>query len=72
MCEGLPEPFDSLNAENVRDAENVPDAEIRRSKSLKPKFGQPEAENVPDAEIRRSKSLKLKFGLPPAWSRKCA
>ena len=61
MCEGLPEPCDSLNAENV------PDAEIRRSKSLKPKFGLPqaEAENVPDAEIRRSNSLKLKFGLPP-------
>ena len=41
MCEGLPEPCDSLNAENVLDAENVPDAEIRRSKSLKPKFGLP-------------------------------
>ena len=47
------------------DAENVPDAEIRRSNSLKLKFGrpQPEAENVPDAEIRHSNSLKLKFGL---------
>ena len=50
----------------------MPDAEIRRSKSLKLKFGLltvcslAEAENVPDAEIRRSNSLKLKFGLPPA------
>ena len=42
----------------------MPDAEIRRSKSLKLKFGLPqaEAENVPDAEIPRSNSLKLAFG----------
>ena len=47
------------------DAESALDAEIRRSNSMKLKFGlrRPEAENVPDAEIRCSNSLKLKFGL---------
>ena len=68
MWEGLPAHGDRLSSGcSQPEAENVPDAEIRRSNSLKLKlnsvYPQPDAENVPDAEIRRSNSLKLKFGL---------
>ena len=67
MCEGWSEPYDGFTGENKSDAENVPDAEIRRTKSLKLKFGLPPRMKPTMCLTPKlgSKSLKFKFGLPP-------